>query len=447
MALDDRIAAAAPSCYLTSLERLFATIGPQDAEQNVTGQVAFGLEHADYVTLRSPKPTLICAATRDFFDIQGTWTTFREAKRLYGLLGHGERLDLVEFDTPHGYPKPQREAVVRWMRRWLLGKDDAPTEGDFPIATDQELQCTRTGQVLEEFKGRSAFDLNAERARDLERRRSGPNAELLQRVRQLAAVPATVAPAKVTEVGQVNRDGYRIRKLTFATEPGVTVPALHFLPEKAPDQQPLVLYVHGDGKAADAGPGGPIEQLVKAGQPVLALDLRGLGETAPEATRANRPGYFGTDFKETYLGLHINRPLLGQRAYDLLAVVAALAGDAPRGVHAVGVGGAGPVVLHAAALEPRIGRVTLERSVVSWAAVVRTPLGTNQLTNVVPGALAVYDLPDLAAALAPRPLTIRGTVDPVGQPVPQTALEEAYAVCRRAYGGTDSTRLKLQAGP
>ena len=59
MALDDRIAVAAPSCYITSLERLFATIGPQDAEQNITGQVAFGMEHADYVILRAPKPTLI----------------------------------------------------------------------------------------------------------------------------------------------------------------------------------------------------------------------------------------------------------------------------------------------------------------------------------------------------------------------------------------------------
>ena len=33
----DAIVAAAPSCYITSLERLFATIGPQDAEQNITG--------------------------------------------------------------------------------------------------------------------------------------------------------------------------------------------------------------------------------------------------------------------------------------------------------------------------------------------------------------------------------------------------------------------------
>ena len=47
MALDDRIRAAAPSCYITSLPRLLATIGPQDAEQNIFGQLAFGMDHAD----------------------------------------------------------------------------------------------------------------------------------------------------------------------------------------------------------------------------------------------------------------------------------------------------------------------------------------------------------------------------------------------------------------
>ena len=171
MALDDRIAAAAPSCYITSLERLFATLGPQDAEQNITGQVAFGMEHADYLALRAPRPTLILASTHDFFDIQGTWTTFREAKQLYGLLGHPERVDIIEENTTHGYPKAHREAMVRWMRRWLLRKDDAPSEGDIAVAADAELQCTRTGQVLSEFHGKSVFDLNADRATELSRQR------------------------------------------------------------------------------------------------------------------------------------------------------------------------------------------------------------------------------------------------------------------------------------
>ena len=113
MALDDRIVCAAPSCYLTTLEKLFATIGPQDAEQNIPGQVAFGMEHADYLTLRAPRPTLMCVATQDFFDIGGAWTTFREATGIYGILGHSERVNLAEYNTGHGYPKPQREAITR----------------------------------------------------------------------------------------------------------------------------------------------------------------------------------------------------------------------------------------------------------------------------------------------------------------------------------------------
>jgi len=57
-ALDDRVAAAAISCYVTSLfGKLPRTIGPQDAEQNIFGQLAFGMDHADYLLMRAPRPS------------------------------------------------------------------------------------------------------------------------------------------------------------------------------------------------------------------------------------------------------------------------------------------------------------------------------------------------------------------------------------------------------
>ena len=132
MALDDRIAVAAPSCFITSLERLFATIGPQDAEQNITGQVAAGMEHADYVTMRAPKPTLLTVGTRDFFDIQGSWDTFREVKLIYGRLGFGERVDLFESDEQHGFTRPRRVATARWLSRWLLRERRCRRRTRFP---------------------------------------------------------------------------------------------------------------------------------------------------------------------------------------------------------------------------------------------------------------------------------------------------------------------------
>lgn len=437
MALDDRIVAAAPSCYITSLERLFATIGPQDAEQNITGQVAFGMEHADYLTMRAPKPTLICAATRDFFDIQGTWTSFREAKQLYGILGHGDRVDLFEYNTPHGYPRPQREAIVRFMRRWLLDKNDSPEEGDVAVSKDQELWCTRTGQVLEDLKGKSAFHLNAEREDELAglRKKAERNADDLRKEVRKRIGQGLNWEFKVKELKTVDRDGYEIRKLVYEPESGIQVPALHFR-SKESASAPIIIYVHGQGKAADASVSGPIEKLVKAGNQVLAVDPRGIGETQPAGKPSQWSKYFGSDASEAFLSLHLDRPLLGQRVSDVLGVCETVLRDPTtmkNEIHIIGIGTAGPIALHAAALEPRIKRVTLEQSPLSWSSVVRTPISYSQLGNVVPGALKGYDLPDLTALVAPRPLTIRRPLDAAQQPVKQADLDAAYATCKTAY--------------
>ena len=57
--------------------------------------------------------------------------------------------------------------------------------------------------------------------------------------------------------------------------------------------------------------------------------------------------------------------------------------------------------------------------------------------NVVPGVLQSYDLPDLAARLAPLPLTIDAPVDAMGEPISQATLERAYARCRRFVRGEE----------
>ena len=248
MALDDRIAAAVPSCYITSLERLFATIGPQDAEQNITGQVGFGMDHADYVIMRAPKPTMLSVGTQDFFDIQGSWDTFREVKLIYGRLGYGERVDLFESDEKHGFTQPRRQAAMRWLRRWLLKIDDAPVEQDFAIATDRQLQCTETGQVLSDFHGKSVFDLNAEREAELARSRAQFQAthskeERLAKVRELIGLREAVKPAKRSERGDVAGEGYTIRKLVFETEPGILLPALMFEPRDVANNRGLAIRV------------------------------------------------------------------------------------------------------------------------------------------------------------------------------------------------------------
>jgi cephalosporin-C deacetylase-like acetyl esterase len=449
MALDDRIAAAAPSCYITSLERLFATIGPQDAEQNITGQVAFGMEHADYVTLRFPKPTLLSVGTRDFFDIRGSWDTYQEVKRIYCNLGYGERVDLFESDELHGFTGPRRQSAMRWMRRWLLDKDDAPLETDFPVDADQDIQCTRSGQVLREYHGVSAFEMNAELARQLTGyRASRPDLtdkrHLLNEVRRRLALPETAGEVVVEHRSPIRRDGYSIDRWALQTEPGVQVPVLLFRADSPAGNKPLLVYVGASRELA--APGGPIESRVKGGESVALVEPRGMGETAPGGPRSAQRSGLGNDTKEAFLALHLNRPLLGQRVYDLLQAMRAL--DQKNGFHLTGVGSGATIALHAAAIQPKVAELRLERPIISWTAVASTPSKRGHLADVVPGVLWMYDLPELAATIAPRGLTLLSPVDPQGNPVDQQALETAYTACRKAYQtAAADQKLVLNAMP
>ena len=92
------------------------------------------------------------------------------------------------------------------MMRWLLKQDTAVDEPDFPIATDAELQCTRTGQVITDFKDRSVFDLNAERARDLQAARE-PQREAIGRRLPQGGRATAGAGRPLDEAGQPSGHG------------------------------------------------------------------------------------------------------------------------------------------------------------------------------------------------------------------------------------------------
>jgi dienelactone hydrolase/pimeloyl-ACP methyl ester carboxylesterase len=448
MALDERIACAAPSCYITTLERLFATIGPQDAEQNIPGQVAFGMEHADYLTMRAPQPTLMCIAKQDFFDYQGAQSSYKEAKEIYGKLGHPERMGWFEYDDKHGFSKPRREAAMRWMRRWLLNKDDAPSEGDFPSFKDEELQCTRSGQVLIDLKGVSAFGLNALAAKEWQPTRAKfPGLDEKERqaaIRKLLGLSGEVSAARILSQKNVHlEDRLTTQKIICETEKGIRLPGLRFKHLVA--KGPAILYLPDRGLPPDGKLPAWLDKIYREQhQEIWALDLRGLGETSPKPLPA-KPGLFGVEDKVAFLAMHLDRPLLGQRVYDILSLIKAIPG---KDVHLVGVGTTGPIVLHAAALEPRVHEITVENALAAWQSVLEHPISYNQLTNVVPGVLKMYDLPELAGTLAPRPLTIRGGVDAALTPIAQDRLEKLYAVCRTCYTSKGAAKqLTLQPAP
>jgi len=407
MALDERITVAAPSCYLCNLFNLVGGLGPQDAEQNLFGQLGFGIDHADYVILRAPKPTLIQTATEDYFPAVDAWEAYRNAKRIYDRFGFADRMALIETEGKHGWHQHLRVASIRWMLRWLAGRDEAIADADeMPIFPPNEFMATDAGEVMKIANARSAFDLNRDYNEELNIARNAKNAtrtktalaavvRKIAGIRPLAEIPEYRSQSKEQPVVEPFKDcAAKMERHIFAAEAGkIQLPAYSFEPKAKTGG--IVLYLNSKGKTANLE---KIATLLREGKTVLSVDLRGLGETqavGPQYFRHDQFGPDGTDYYRAYL---LGKSYVGMRAEDILAIARFL--HRKKATQTMELFADGETVavaaLHAAAVEPTLfGTVKLEQPARSWYDVVNVGDSFYPITNLVHGALLEYDLPDL----------------------------------------------------
>ncbi len=404
MALDDRIDAAAPGCFISTHHRKNESPGPGDAEQNVFAQIRDGFDHADFLFAHAPKPALILAATHDFVPIEGTWEAFREAKRFYARFGDPDRIDLVEADEKHGFGQTLREGSTRFLCLWLQDRVVQIREGNNSIVDDESLRCTPQGQVLLMDGARSIFDLNVESAGRYAEQRSklwkaGASEKVLNRVRAIAGIRglADLPKPKIERRGKTNTNDVTAEKLILKPEPGIVIPALLFRSENS---KGTCLYLNDKGKAVDIP--AIVEQL-KLGRTVLAVDVRDIGETRTKMWRYKSAAEFtGPSTAEWFLAQMLGKSYLGMRTGDILLCSRFLHSEQQGPLHLIANGELGPPALHAIALEPDLFQsAELIDSIHSWErSVIQTPVTHNQLINITHGALKEYDLSDLAATVS-----------------------------------------------
>ena len=158
MVADDRIKAATPSCYLSSAREHLAACGPQDAEQNFFGGSSWGFNHAALV-LSAGCPVLINAAVADFFQIEGSRSTYRLVKDVAAKVGLPEGwYELSEAPGKHSMSKVHREQAIRFLLKHLKGEAADVVETattDFPKA---DIQLTPDGKVSNLAGFRSVYD-------------------------------------------------------------------------------------------------------------------------------------------------------------------------------------------------------------------------------------------------------------------------------------------------
>ncbi|HEV2383409.1 MAG TPA: alpha/beta hydrolase family protein [Terriglobia bacterium] len=439
--LDDRIKVGAPSCYVTSWRRLLESIGPQDAEQCLPPFLKDGLDHADFIYAFAPKPFLMLSAIRDFFSISGARESFQDASRIYALMGSPDKLQMSESDNTHGYRLPRRLAAYNWLSLWLKGREDRTPEQEVQLEPDSELNATESGQVSTSLGGETVFSLNLKRVEKSksERETATPNrAEIERKVRQLTAFEQRSGELVVKPFGKVQAKGYTLEKMVYESVPGVIVPALLFVPDHGETAKPAVVYVNDKGKSAGWGPDGDVERLVNRGFIVLAIDPRGWGETRAvqnpdEDTETYR--LFG-DYPNAMRAFLIGKTLVGMRAEDISCGVDLLAARPEvnkQRIYGYGVGAGALMLLHEAVLDGRIRGAAFDHMLVSYHSVVTHRVHRDIYESVVPGVLKAYDLPDLVAALAPRPVWLVDAVDPLGMPVPLEETRKQYSSSIEAF--------------
>ena len=119
----------------------------------------------------------------------------------------------------------------------------------------------------------------------------------------------------------------------------------------------------------------------------------------------------------------LGRPLLGGQVYDTLQALQFLRSrpDVSGAVSLVGDGPHGVIALYAAALDRAVRGVALRQSVTDYRALAVAERYTQPFGIYAYGILREFDLPNVAGALAPRPLLLLNPVTALGEPAGATA--------------------------
>ena len=428
---DDRVTAAAPSCFVTTFARNLRNELPADAEQCPPRALELGLDHHSFLvpTLLgegnggTPGTVTVLAKRADFFDIRGT----REA---YGRLAHvtqaaglpAHAATLTVAPGVHGYDPPLRRAMVEAFCD-AAGRP-APPPFVFENPEPPEALFAAPAGSVAEAGSKTVWELIP--AALPEPRAPRPaDAAAVRMALGLEKTPADPPPFGLTPwrsargLPSSHASRYAVR-----SEPGVTVPVLRLQNERMdgpppPSDAPAVLLVAhrgADAAFAEAGPSAENPDDPRASAFARSLpgrfpdavlyggDVRGTGATEPGTVGPGDALHpYGSNYMYAAYARMRGEPTLGGRVRDALAAYRFVAEYHAGDLHLCGDRWGSVPALLAAVLLLETDRppatVTLSGLPPSWRALVEDDRSNWPVALLPHGVLDHFDLPDALATL------------------------------------------------
>jgi dienelactone hydrolase len=395
-AVDARLKAAAPACYITNLTALTDTIGPQDEEQNLYGQAYEGLDHAAYLTVRAPAPVLICAAQDDFFSIEGTRATFEEVRAVYREFGAEDKAQMVVSPGGHNWGRELVSATVAFFAKELDGREIEVNWSDAVPMTTEEAQVTPRGHVVWMPGERTIYELLLDEAARAQQEASEPDRTIWDSgpsfPRGFGNLRDGLGPILLHKqlkgskewVPMLTPGKARAREAWLSSDGLVAIVAADRIDENEEADPEIAWLVIGAGAGSSSRP-------AQAPGSVHYFDPICTGELTP----TDRPWYgsFGPAGTAGAYSVLSGRSLLGRQVEQILEYARTIQGR-PR---LVASGLPALAAAHAYAITPTLfdQEHSIELPFESWLDLFGYDAERNALAYVVHDALRYYDLSDL----------------------------------------------------
>lgn len=408
--VESRWTMAAPACFVTTFRRNAENELPADTEQCPPHVLALDLDHADFIAAMAPKPVVLLTQEKDFFDVRGGEEAYGRLKNLYTLLGAPENIRLHTGSDYHGYSQQNREAMYQWFNK-VTGVSEAQKEPQLVIEKDETLWCTPKGQVSE-LGSRSVFSFTKEKAEKLA---SQPHPNLKEAVRRQLMLPSMQSVPDYRIMRSSGSREYPLKECcTYAveTEPGIHAILTRLYDEALMSRLPkrekrAVLYISHHSADAELRDEPLITELLKV-EPesaFFACDVRGIGDSQPNTCGVDqflKP--YGSHYFYAAHGIMLDKPLLGQRTFDVLRVITLLVANGHEDIHLVGRGWGAQVATFAALLNSNVRQVTLKNAPTSFKEIAQTEDYQWPYASLLYGVLEHFDLPECYEALKEKKL-------------------------------------------